>query len=90
MIAMKYQKEFLKMIVLAAKSTTERELTCDECWKVVDTFAEIRLAGKDAAEAMPLIQDHLDKCPECTEELQALIDALCTTSRLSGMRSNTG
>lgn len=87
---MKYQKDFLKMIVLAAKGATEHELTCDECWALVDNFAETSLLGKDAAEAMPLVQDHLDKCGECAEELQALLDALKATARLSTYRSPTG
>ena len=62
---------------------TERpdEISCQECFEVVDTFAELKLAGRNAAEAMPLVQDHLDRCPPCREEFEALLDALRTVSR---------
>ena len=62
---------------------TERpdEIGCDECFEVVDTFAKLRLAGRDAAQAMPLVQDHLERCPPCREEFEALLDALRAVSR---------
>ena len=40
------------------------------------TFAELHLAGKNAAEALPLVQDHLDRCGNCREEFEALLTAL--------------
>jgi len=33
-------------------------------------------AGKNAAEAMPLVQEHLDRCNDCREEFEALLAAL--------------
>jgi hypothetical protein len=62
---------------------TERpdELDCGECFEVIDTFAELKLAGKKAAEAMPLVQDHLDRCPPCREEFEALLDTLQMITR---------
>jgi hypothetical protein len=62
---------------------TERsdEIGCDECFEVVDTFAEFKLAGRGAAEAMPLVQDHLERCPPCRQEFEALLDALRAVSR---------
>jgi hypothetical protein len=54
------------------------ELGCDECFEQLDHFVELVLAGKNAAEAMPLVQDHLDRCGDCREEFQALLVALQT------------
>jgi len=34
------------------------------------------LAGKDAAKALPLVQEHLLHCRDCREEFEALLDAL--------------
>jgi predicted anti-sigma-YlaC factor YlaD len=34
------------------------------------------LVGINAAEAMPLVQDHLEHCRECREEFEALLEAL--------------
>jgi hypothetical protein len=57
-------------------STHPDELDCNGCFEHVDRFAELVLAGKDAAEAMPLVQDHLDRCRCCREEFEALLMAL--------------
>jgi hypothetical protein len=52
------------------------EIGCDECFEELDRFAEMTLVGKSAAEAMPLVQDHLDRCLCCREEFEALLVAL--------------
>ncbi len=57
-------------------TTRPDEIGCDECLEEVDRFVEMDLAGLDAAEAMPLVQDHLDKCGSCREEFEALLRAL--------------
>jgi hypothetical protein len=57
-------------------TTRPDELNCGECFEVIDSFAELKLTGRNAAEAMPLVQDHLDRCPPCKEEFEALLDAL--------------
>jgi len=54
------------------------ELGCDECFEQLDGFVELVLAGKNAGEAMPLVQDHLERCGDCREEFQALLVALQT------------
>ena len=57
-------------------ATRPVEIGCDECFEQLDRFAELELAGKNAAEAMPLVQDHLDRCGDCREEFEALLAAL--------------
>lgn len=66
----------LKRLVRAVMTVRPDELGCDECFEELDRFVELRLAGKDAAEAMPLVQDHLDRCLDCREEFEALLVAL--------------
>lgn len=68
--------EDLGKLARALEMTREEELGCDECFEELDRFVETDLAGLDAAAAMPLVQDHLDKCGDCREEYQALFDAL--------------
>ena len=51
------------------------EIGCDECLEQLDRFVEMTLAGKNAAEAMPLVQDHLERCDDCREEFEALLAA---------------
>ena len=42
----------------------------------VDEFAEAVVQGKDVARLMPLVQQHLDLCPDCREEFEALLRVL--------------
>ena len=68
--------ETLKKMVLILINTHSSVISCDECFDEIDHFAEIELVGKSAAEAMPLVQDHLKRCQDCREEYEALMAAL--------------
>jgi hypothetical protein len=56
--------------------THEQELSCDEVHDLIDQFAEMQLRGEDPAHLFPLVQRHLEMCPECREEFEALLAAL--------------
>jgi hypothetical protein len=73
---MTLRPQILKKMVMGVANTRPDEIACDECFEQLDYFAEQVLAGKPVAEAMPLIQDHLDRCGSCREEFEALLDAL--------------
>lgn len=66
----------LKRMVRGIVTTHPDEIGCDECFEQVDYFAEMVLSGKNTAEALPLVQDHLDRCGDCHEEFEALLTAL--------------
>ena len=66
----------LKEMARGIMTTRPDEIGCAECFDRMDSFVEIELAGRDAAEAMPLVQDHLDRCGNCREEFEALLAAL--------------
>lgn len=72
----KLESQKLKQLVRAIATTRPDEIGCDECFEKLDCFVEMALAGKDAADAMPLVQDHLDRCRDCREEFEALLAAL--------------
>lgn len=75
------QEEFsIKKMVDMIAATRPDEIGCDECFEQLDRFAEEVLAGKDAAAAMPLVQDHLERCGDCREEFEALLAALRSTT----------
>jgi len=63
-------------VIRGIATTDEHELNCNECFDELDCFAEQVLAGKPATQAMPLVQQHLDRCPPCRDEFEALLDAL--------------
>lgn len=66
----------LAQMVRMVAATRPNEIGCDECYEQIDRFADLHLSGKNAAEAMPLVQDHLDRCNDCREEFEALLAAL--------------
>lgn len=66
----------LQRLIKAIQETRSDEIDCGECFEQLDQFVETVLAGKSAEEAMPLLQDHLDRCPNCHEEYEALLAAL--------------
>ena len=77
---MRLSLQDLKKMVRSIANTHLDEIGCDECFEQVDRFAELKLLGKDAAEAMPLVQDHLDRCGGCREEFEALLNCLQATT----------
>ena len=56
--------------------THDQELTCDEVHALIDQFAEMKQHGEDPSQHFPLIQRHLDMCPDCREEYEALLLAI--------------
>ena len=77
---MKLTLDILKKIVGSVVGTKSNEMDCDECFERLDLFVDIKLQGKDSSEAMPLIQDHLNRCGACREEFEALLDCIRATS----------
>jgi hypothetical protein len=66
----------LKQVVREVITTRTDEIGCQECFEQLDRFVEMSLFGRGAAEAMPLVQDHLDHCRDCREEFEALLSIL--------------
>ena len=63
------------------ESVREEECSCDKIYKKIDEYVEREVDKKDAAELMPLVREHLDLCPECCEEYEALLDILEKTAK---------
>lgn len=75
---MKLSTNILKQLVKSATNIHSDEIGCDDCFDRLNKFAELKLKGKSPEEAMPLVQEHLQRCPECREEYEALMEALQT------------
>ena len=73
---MKLTRSSLKQLLQGMAGPQTEEIGCDDCWDVLDRFAELELAGKDAALALPLVENHLKCCGECREEYAAFLEAL--------------
>ena len=73
---MKLSSETIRKMMTSVRSTREAELTCGHCYDELDLFIEMKLSGKNAEEAMPLVKEHLDRCAPCREEYEVLLQAL--------------
>jgi len=52
------------------------EVTCEECFELLDEYVDLELAAEDADARLPGMRAHLDGCPACFEDhasLRALV-----------------
>jgi len=73
-------KNMLEMIA----HTQNQEILCDEVHTMIDQFAEMKMRGEDPTRLMPYVQQHLDMCPDCREEYEALLEALHIDQQFQG------
>ena len=65
--------KLIKGILETLTRTHEKELDCDEVYKVIDQFVDAKVRGEDVSEVMPLVLQHLQLCRDCLEEYEALL-----------------
>lgn len=73
-----FPPEALHWLLRQVDQTKAHEIACDEAYQSMDQFAESRARGEDAGRLMPLVQQHLDLCPDCRAEFAVLLRALAT------------
>jgi hypothetical protein len=50
------------------------EVTCEECFELLDEYVEHELAAADADRRLPGMREHLQGCPACREDHESLRD----------------
>ncbi len=58
--------------------TRPEELTCDQWLEEVPGYVELCVSGEQIPERFALLEHHLMICPECAEELAAMVTAVKT------------
>ena len=69
-------EQVLRKLLNAIEQTQDVEYSCDEVYQLLDQYTEAVERGEDAAQLMPLVKHHLDLCPDCREEFEALLSVL--------------
>jgi hypothetical protein len=69
-------QEVLKAMLRKIGQTQEIELPCGEVFDLLDQYAEMAANGEGTAQLMPLVKQHLEMCPDCREEFEALLKVL--------------
>jgi hypothetical protein len=52
------------------------ELSCEQCFELLDEYVELELVGASAAEEIPGMPAHLEGCSACREEHDSLLALL--------------
>ena len=68
--------EAVRGFLRVLEQVREEELSCIEIHAKLDEYVELEIKKEDAPHIMPLIREHLDLCPECWEEYEALLDVV--------------
>jgi hypothetical protein len=50
------------------------EVTCEECFELLDQYVELEIAGEDPDARLPGVAAHLEGCPACHEDHESLRD----------------
>jgi len=59
----------------------EPELTCEQCFDLLDEYVELELQGGDADAEIPGMRAHLSGCPACHEDHESLLAFVSTRER---------
>lgn len=69
-------KQQIQTLVGLIATAESDQVSCDDCFGQIGEFAEMALEGRELSEGMKLIQRHLEQCPCCQGEYEALMEAL--------------
>jgi hypothetical protein len=73
--AMQMPADVQKLIQMV-ENTQEVEFSCEDVYNILDQYTELVYRGDDSAELMPLVEHHIEICPDCREEFEALLRVL--------------
>ncbi|WP_420631065.1 anti-sigma factor family protein [Candidatus Leptofilum sp.] len=60
------------------EKTLEGTYSCDEAYALLDEYVELVADNEEARQLMPLVETHLDMCPDCRDEFELLLQILKT------------
>jgi hypothetical protein len=58
------------------------ELTCEQCFELLDEYVELEHVHAGADAAVPLMRAHLEGCAACREEHDSLLALLADEARI--------
>ena len=56
--------------------TKEQDISCDQVFAVLDEFVEAVKRGENVLIFMPLVREHLNRCPACRKQYETLLNML--------------
>jgi anti-sigma factor RsiW len=61
------------------------EVTCEQCFELLDEYVDAELSGADADARLPGMRAHLDGCPACHEDHESLRDLVAWMTNRGGV-----
>jgi Zn finger protein HypA/HybF involved in hydrogenase expression len=77
-------KKLWQVLLQSALETSDVEITCMECFNLLDQYADLLLDGTDPQEIIPTVREHLQYCPTCTHEFETLLLMIRAAAQQSG------
>jgi anti-sigma factor RsiW len=66
-------------LILRLLGPGEAEVSCEECFELLDQYVDLELAGEDADARLPGMRAHLQGCPACHEDHESLRELVATS-----------
>ena len=63
-----------EQLLIRLLGPADPEVSCEECFELLDEYVELELAGADADRRLPGMREHLQGCPACHEDHESLRD----------------
>jgi len=60
-------------LLARALGPAEPEVSCEECFELLDRYVELEVERADADAALPGMRAHLEGCPACAEDHESLL-----------------
>lgn len=71
-----YSDEVIAGFLRVLEEARVEDMPCEQVYARLDEYVESEVRGRDVTKLMPLLREHLDMCPDCCEEYEALLDVL--------------
>jgi hypothetical protein len=68
----------VRQLMQLLEKTQEEEFSCQETFALLDEYVELVDSNEEAAALMPIVRLHLEMCPDCRDEFEALLRILRT------------
>ncbi len=65
-----------KLLLLTASTEKSVELSCSDCFALLDYDAGLLTQGGDTGDLLPIIKHHLSICSSCQAELKSWLNEL--------------
>ncbi|MGJ0507711.1 MAG: hypothetical protein ACR652_11385 [Methylocystis sp.] len=80
------RKEFGRLIDTIFAANACEELSCSDYFERLPRYAELEVAGEDAATRLPDVRHHMHQCPECEEVYLGLLEVVLAEKKSDASR----